>query len=54
MVLLDQYPGTNSRVFIKFLKGKNLQIVFTALDAPLSNGLSDRLNQSFLVQCVAK
>ncbi|KAA5788793.1 transposase family protein, partial [Pseudomonas aeruginosa] len=46
MVLSDQYPGINSKEFKEFLKNNNIKIVFTAVDAPFSNGLNERLNQT--------
>lgn len=48
MVLTDQYPGINSKEFKDFLKEKNITIVFTAVDAPFSNGLNERLNQTLV------
>ncbi|KAA5608264.1 transposase family protein, partial [Pseudomonas aeruginosa] len=46
MVLSDQYPGINSKEFKEFLRNNNIKIVFTAVDAPFSNGLNERLNQT--------
>ncbi|CAG4958446.1 unnamed protein product [Colias eurytheme] len=48
MVLTDQYPGINSKEFKDFLKKKNITMVFTAVDAPFSNGLNERLNQTLI------
>lgn len=48
MLLTDQYPGINSKDFKEFLKNKNIQMVFTAVDAPFSNGLNERLNQTLV------
>lgn len=48
MVLSDQYPGINSKEFKEFLKKENIEIVFTAVDAPFSNGLNERLNQTLI------
>lgn len=48
MILSDQYPGINSRDFKKFLDDQNIQIVFTAVDSPFSNGLNERLNQTLI------
>lgn len=48
MILADQYPGINSKEFKNFLKEKNIPIVFTAVDAPFSNGLNERLNQTLV------
>lgn len=44
MILTDQYPGINSAEFKKYLNEKNIPIVFTATNAPFSNGLNERLN----------
>lgn len=46
MVLSDQYPGINSKEFKQFLDTKHIPIVFTAVNAPFSNGLNERLNQT--------
>lgn len=46
MLLTDQYPGINSREFKTFLEEENIQIVFTAVNSPFSNGLNERLNQT--------
>nr|XP_049699202.1 uncharacterized protein LOC126055186 [Helicoverpa armigera] len=48
MVLTDQYPGINSKEFKQFLYKENIRIVFTAVDAPFSNGLNERLNQTIV------
>lgn len=48
MILTDQYPGINSKEFKEFLKNKNIEIVFTAVDTPFSNGLNERLNQTLV------
>ena len=48
MMLTDQYPGINSKEFKSFLKNKNIEMVFTAVDAPFSNGLNERLNQTLV------
>lgn len=48
MVLTDQYPGINSKEFKQFLKNKKIKMVFTAVDAPFSNGLNERLNQTLV------
>lgn len=47
-VLSDQYPGINSKEFKNFLAEKNIPIIFTAVDAPFSNGLNERLNQTLV------
>lgn len=48
MLLTDQYPGINSREFKTFLEEENIQIVFTAVNSPFSNGLNERLNQTLV------
>lgn len=48
IVLTDQYPGINSKEFKDFLKKENITMVFTAVDAPFSNGLNERLNQTLV------
>lgn len=48
MILTDQYPGINSREFKTFLKDKQIDMVFTAVNAPFSNGLNERLNQTLV------
>lgn len=48
MVLSDQYPGINSKEFKQYLDAKHIPIVFTAVNAPFSNGLNERLNQTLI------
>lgn len=48
MVLTDQYPGINSKEFKSFLNKKSIPIIFTAVNAPFSNGLNERLNQTLV------
>lgn len=48
MLLTDQYAGINSREFKRFLKDKRIPMVFTAVNAPFSNGLNERLNQTLI------
>lgn len=48
MLLTDQYPGINSKEFKEFLNGKQIPMVFTAVNAPFSNGLNERLNQTLV------
>ncbi|KAK2576960.1 hypothetical protein KPH14_000878 [Odynerus spinipes] len=43
---MDQYPGINSREFKDYLKKEKVQLIFTAINAPFSNGLNERLNQT--------
>lgn len=48
ILLCDQYPAFNSNEFKDYLKNRNIQLVFTAVDAPFSNGLNERLNQTIV------
>lgn len=48
MLLTDQYPGINSKEFKKFVAEKQIPMVFTAVNAPFSNGLNERLNQTLV------
>lgn len=54
MLLTDQYPGINSKEFKKFIEQNNTTMIFTAADAPFSNGLNERLNQTLVnkIRCV--
>lgn len=47
-ILTDQYPGINSREFKDYIKKKEVQLIFTAINAPFSNGLNERLNQTLV------
>lgn len=46
MILSDQYPGINSKEFKEFLNKEKIILTFTAVNAPFSNGLNERLNQT--------
>lgn len=48
LILSDQYPGINSKEFKYFLEKEGISIVFTAVNAPFSNGLNERLNQTLV------
>lgn len=48
ILLIDQYPGINSKDFKDFLEKKNIKMIFTAVNAPFSNGLNERLNQTLV------
>lgn len=48
IMLTDQYPGINSREYKEFLEENNTQLIFTAVNAPFSNGLNERLNQTLV------
>lgn len=48
ILLTDQYPGINSKEFKRFLNEKSIQLIFTAVNAPFSNGLNERLNQTLV------
>ncbi len=47
-ILTDQYSGINSIEFKNFLKDNHINLVFTAVDCPFSNGLNERLNQTLV------
>lgn len=44
----DQYPALNSNEFKEYLNNRNIKQIFTAIDAPFSNGLNERLNQTLI------
>lgn len=48
ILLSDQYPAFNSNEFKNYLKNRNIQLILTAVDAPFSNGLNERLNQTIV------
>lgn len=48
LILSDQYPGINSKEFKNFLDGKNISLIFTAVNSPFSNGINERLNQTLV------
>jgi hypothetical protein len=48
ILLTDQYPGINSKEFKRFLSEKSIQMVFTAINTPFSNGINERLNQTLV------
>lgn len=48
ILLSDQYPVFNSIEFKNYLKSRNIQQILTAVDAPFSNGLNERLNQTIV------
>lgn len=47
-LLTDQYPGINSREFKEYLGKEEVQLIFTAINAPFSNGLNERSNQTIV------
>ena len=47
-ILTDQYPGLNSGEFKDYLKEEKVQLIFTAINSPFSNGLNERLNQTLI------
>lgn len=47
-ILTDQYPGLNSREFKECLVENDVRLIFTAVNAPFSNGLNERLNQTLV------
>ncbi|GBP16499.1 hypothetical protein EVAR_10070_1 [Eumeta japonica] len=46
ILLSDQYPALNSKEFKKYLKDHSVNLIFTAVDSPFSNGINERLNQT--------
>lgn len=48
ILLSDQYPALKSREFKNYLKENSIEVIFTAVDAPFSNGLNERLNQTLV------
>lgn len=48
MMLVDQYSALNSNKFKEYLKMKRIQLLFTSVDNPSSNGLNERLNQTLV------
>lgn len=55
-ILTDQYPGINSKEFKKYLEENEVRLIFTAVNAPFSNGLNERLNQTLVnkIRCRMK
>lgn len=55
-ILTDQYPGINSREFKEYLEENDVRLIFTAVNAPFSNGLNERLNQTLVnkIRCRIK
>lgn len=48
ILLTDQYSGINSKDFKDFLEKRRIKLIFTAVNAPFSNGLNERLNQTLV------
>ncbi|KAL7290500.1 hypothetical protein TKK_0015274 [Trichogramma kaykai] len=47
-ILTDQYPGINSKEFKEYVNSERIELIFTAVDAPFSNGINERLNQTLV------
>lgn len=47
-LLTDQYSGINSGDFKNFIKKEGINLIFTAVNNPASNGLNERLNQTLV------
>lgn len=45
-ILKDQYPGISSKELENYVRERGAELIFTAVDAPFSNGLNERLNQT--------
>lgn len=48
ILLSDQYPALKSKEFKKYLKDHSVDLIFTAVDAPFSNGHNEKLNQTLV------
>lgn len=53
-ILADQYPGISSKELENYVKERGAEMIFTAVDAPFSNGLNERLNQTLVnkIRCM--
>lgn len=53
-LLTDQYPGNNSKEYKDYLEQNKIKMIFTGVNAPFSNGLNERLNQTLVnkIRCV--
>lgn len=47
-LLTDQYGGLTSNTFKQYLLQNNVNLFYTAVDCPFSNGLNERLNQTLI------
>lgn len=47
-ILTDQYPGISSKELENYVRERGAELIFTAVDAPFSNGLNERLNQTLV------
>ena len=47
-LLVDQFGAFNSGKFKDYLKKLNIELIFTSVDNPQSNGLNERLNQTLI------
>lgn len=47
-LLSDQYAGINSTEFKNYLKSEGINLIFTAVDCPFSNGQNERTNQTLV------
>ena len=45
-LLADQYSSLNAKKFKDYIKNKNINLIFTAVENPQSNGMIERLNQT--------
>ena len=48
ILLVDQYGAFNAQNFKKYLNDKKIQLLYTSVDHPQSNGLNERLNQTLV------
>lgn len=48
IILGDQYAGINSKELKNYLKEKKINLIFTCVDCPESNGMIERVNQTIV------
>lgn len=48
LIVADRYRAINSKEFKQFLYQSNIQILFTPIDHPESNGMVERVNQTLI------
>ena len=47
-LLVDQFGAFHSAKFKQYVKENNIELIFTSVDNPQSNGLNERLNQTLI------
>ena len=48
LVVADRFSAINSKEFKQYLRGENIEILFTPVDHPQSNGMVERVNQTLI------